>query len=602
MSRTNGRKSGKKWETEYEERRKFTQETMVIEDQRTMAYELDQTPARSAESLGNHDTSQAEDLSNRNSPMPPNAMADTPLSPSQEKHAYLTGLKLAAVVGSTTLVVFLILLDVSIISTAVPRITSDFHSLDDVGWYAAAYQLTSASFQPLSGKFYTYFSTKWTFILFVLLFEVGSLVCGIASSSDMFIGGRAIAGIGGSGIINGGLTMISAAVPTEKRALFTSIMMGFGQLGLIAGPLVGGALTEYTTWRWCFYINLPVGFVALIFLIFVKVPDITNKAPFTLALVKRVIPELDLIGFALLVPAALMFLLGLQFGGTDYAWNSSVIIGLFCGAGVAAILFVFWERHVGDRAMIPGSVVKDRIAYSSALQGMFLLGTVFVGSYYLPIYFQAVLGVGPTLSGVDLLPSFLSQLLVTILSGWLTSKLGYYLPWPIAAGVLSAVGNGLVSTFSPTTSTGKWIGYQLILGAGRGAGMQMALIAIQNCMPGRQIPVAIAFQVFCQNLMGALLLAVASVIFTQSLGPELAQHAPSVTAEAASAAGGSASAVRALVPAGSPELEGLLLAYSNSIARVFYMLTALAVLSFFAAFGMGWKDTRKKNGPEKGSP
>lgn len=127
------------------------------------------------------------------------------------------------------------------------------------------------------------------------------------------------------------------------------------------------------------------------------------------------------------------------------------------------------------------------------------------------------------------------------------------------------------------------------------------MIAIQNNMPGRQIPVAIAFQVFCQNIMGACLLSIAAVIFTQSLAAELPKHAPSVTPEAASAAGGSASAVRALVPKGSPELEGLLLAYSNSIDRVFYMLAALSVVSFFAAFGMGWKDTRKKNGPPKGS-
>lgn len=127
------------------------------------------------------------------------------------------------------------------------------------------------------------------------------------------------------------------------------------------------------------------------------------------------------------------------------------------------------------------------------------------------------------------------------------------------------------------------------------------MIAIQNNMPGRQIPVAIAFQVFCQNIMGACLLAVSSVIFTQSLAAELAQHAPSVTSAAASAAGGSAAAVRALLPAGSPELEGLLLAYSNSINRVFYMLAALSVVSFVAAWGMGWKDTRKKSVAAKGS-
>ncbi|KAK9772113.1 hypothetical protein SCAR479_11276 [Seiridium cardinale] len=568
-----------------------------------LEYELSQTPSQSAESLDRRDEARRDDQPSQASRY---IEAATQTDPEKENalieaSPFLSGFKLAAVVIGTTLVIFLIMLDVSIISTAVPRITSEFHALDDVGWYAAVYQLASSSFQPLTGKFYTHFSSKWTFIVFVLIFEVGSLVCGLATSSSMFIGGRAIAGIGGSGLINGGLTIISGTVPVERRALFTSIMMGFGQLGLISGPLIGGALTEYSTWRWCFYMNLPIGFAALALLVSIHVPDITAKAPFNKELIKKVIPQLDLIGFALFVPAALMFLLALQWGGNDYPWNSPVVICLFWGAGFAAIAFIFWERRVGEKAMIPGSILRDRVAMCSAVQGMFLLGTVFTASYYFPMYFQAVKGAGPTMSGVDLLPSILSQLCTTVLSGYLTTRLGYYLPWPIAAGVLSAIGNGLVSTFTPTTTTGQWIGYQILLGAGRGAGMQMAMIAIQNNLPGRQIPVGIAFQVFCQNIMGACLLSIASVIFTQSLAAELPRLAPSVTPAAASAAGGSASAVRGLLPEGSPELEGLLEAFSIGVDRVFYMLSALSVVSFIAAWGMGWKDTRKRANAGKGS-
>ncbi|KAH8682671.1 efflux pump protein [Xylariales sp. PMI_506] len=511
-----------------------------------------------------------------------------------EDDGYLSGFKLFAVVGSATLVVFMILLDVSIISTAVPLITSDFHALDDVGWYAASYQLASASLQPMTGKLYTHFSVKWTFIMFVSVFMGGSLVCAIASSSVMFIGGRTIAGLGGSGLINGGLTVISGSVAPERRALFISLMMGFGQLGLISGPLIGGSLTQYLSWRWCFYINLPIGGLSLIFLTLIQIPDLMHKPPFSLARVREVIPELDLIGFGLFVPAAVMFLLALQFGGNEYPWNSATIIGLFYGAVVVTVIFIFWEYRMGDRAMIPGSILKHRIAVCSAFQGMFLAGTVFVASYYFPIYFQAVKGVGPTLSGVYLLPSIASQLVVVIISGWAITKMGYYLPWPVAAGAISGVGNLLVSTFSPSTPVSQWVGYQIILGAGRGAGMQMAMIAIQNNVQGRQIPVAIAFQIFCQNMLGSVLLTVASVIFTQSLDSQLAQYAPSVTAADASAAGGSADAVRALLPEGSPELPGLLTAYSNSVDRVFYMLVILSLLSFITAWGMGWKDTRKK--------
>jgi len=150
----------------------------------------------------------------------------------------------------------------------------------------------------------------------------------------------------------------------------------------------------------------------------VKIPDITVKDPLSLALMRKVIPELDLIGFALFAPAAIMFLLALQFGsGNTHAWDSAVIIGLFCGAGATAIVFGIWEWHMGDRAMIPGSLIKQRVVWTSSLVNICLMGSMIVGSNFMPTYFQAVKGVGPTMSGVSILPSILSQMVVSILSG-----------------------------------------------------------------------------------------------------------------------------------------------------------------------------------------
>lgn len=167
-----------------------------------------------------------------------------------------------------------------------------------------------------------------------------------------------------------------------------------------------------------FYINLPLGAIAIIFLLVIQVPDLTVKEDFSLSLLRKVMPELDLIGFALFAPAAIMLMLALQFGSDNrYAWNSQVIIGLFCGAGVFAIIFTAWEIRVGDRAMIPPSVVRQRIVWASAGQIICMASSMFVGSSYLPLYFQAVKGVGPTISGVNLLPSILSQLLFVVLSG-----------------------------------------------------------------------------------------------------------------------------------------------------------------------------------------
>lgn len=176
------------------------------------------------------------------------------------------------------------------------------------------------------------------------------------------------------------------------------------------------SLTHY--WLPGFFINLPIGALVAILLFLVSIPDLTVKPPFSLALVRKVLPELDLFGFALFAPAAVMFLLAIQFGGDNsHSWGSSTVIGLFCGAGVTAILFILWEIRRGDRAMIPGSIVKQRIVWTSTGFSAFLMAGIFTMSYYLPVYFQAVKGVGPTMSGVYLLPSIIVGLIFVLISG-----------------------------------------------------------------------------------------------------------------------------------------------------------------------------------------
>lgn len=230
-----------------------------------------------------------------------------------------------------------------------------------------------------------------------------------------------------------------------------------------------------------------------------------DKPPVTSA-PRQVLKNFDIIGFVLFAPAAVQFLLALQYGGNQYAWNSATVIGLFCGAGGMAIIFLAWEHRQGDDAMIPFSMIAQRVVYSSILVGLFMMSMLLLASYYLPIYFQGVRGASPMQSGIRVLPSILSQLIAAVVSGALgklrlvrqtdanggrqasllmveyavaltddriVSKLGYYLPWSVASSVLAGVGNGLLSTLAPATSAGKWIGYQIVVGAGRGCGMQM---------------------------------------------------------------------------------------------------------------------------------
>ncbi|KAF2031502.1 efflux pump protein [Setomelanomma holmii] len=516
------------------------------------------------------------------------------------------GPKLMILLSALTLINFLALLDTSIIGTAIPYITSEFHSLPDIGWYVGAYTLATATLQPLAGKLYTYFPIKAVYLCFIFLFELGSLICGVAPSSAALIAGRAIAGLGVSGLIMGAMTIISVSMETAKSPMYLGIMLGISQTGVVAGPLVGGALTEHVTWRWCFYLNLPVGGLAALLFTFIHIPDIAKKDPFSMALIRKVIPELDLIGFSLFIPPAIMFLLALQFGsGNTYAWNSATIIGLFVGAGVLAIIFILWEHRMGDRAMLPGSLLKQRRIWVSCLYGTCNITCMIAASNWIPTYFQAVKGNKPTLSGVHVLPSILSQLSFVIISGALVSKLGYYLPWALASGMIMAVGNGLVSTFTATTTVGQWIGFQIVLGVGRGAGLQTAgsltprsnelpLISIQNAVQPKQIPIAMAFLIFFQNLGTSIGIVIANTIFAQTLSKTAPRYAPSVSAEDALDAGSGADAVRALVAGHEDELSGVLRAYSEGLRNIFYFLVALSCIAVVASLGMGWVDVRKK--------
>ncbi|KAI0376197.1 putative MFS multidrug transporter [Hypomontagnella monticulosa] len=512
-----------------------------------------------------------------------------PAASQEPEEHWVSGVKLLNIIAAITLVCLLVLLDTSIVATAIPRITSDFHSLADIGWYGGAYQLACAALQLLTGKMFMNFSSKWTFMGFFALFELGSLLCGVANSSKMLIVGRGIAGAGSSGILNGTFTIIAGCVPMAKRPSLIGFVMGVSNLGLVMGPLIGGALTEYTTWRWCFYINLPVGGLVALMLAFIEIPDQIQKPP-PMTVVRTLHSKLDLFGFVLFAPAAIELLLAVQYGGITYPWNSSQVIGLFVGAGVTFIVFLAWEYYKGDAAMIPFSMARKRTVWTSCLVYGLLMSQLFCSSYYLPVYFQGVKGATPFLSGVYLLPSILGQLFSSVASGILVGKVGYYLPFTLVSAAMVSIANGILSMLAPDTSTGKWIGYQIILGVGRGLGMQMPIIAVQNTLPPAQIAVAMALTMFSQNFGGALFLSFSETIFTNSLKTLIPEYAPSVDPQTVIDAG--ATGFRGSIS--SSALANVLLAYAQSVDRVFYLTAGASVACFIFAWGTGWVDIRKK--------
>jgi hypothetical protein len=326
------------------------------------------------------------------------------------------------------------------------------------------------------------------------------------------------------------------------------------------------------------------------------VPDQIPKAPW-----RTVVPEIpelfDLFGFVLIAGGAIELLLALQYGGNQYAWNSSVVIGLFVGSGLTFIAWFVWNYRKGDKALIPFSMMRKTVVWSAAISSAMLFGTVFSASFFLPIYFQAVKGTSPFISGVNLLPSILPTMLFAVSSGVLVGKLGYYIPWAIASGVITTIGMGLFSMLEPATSTAMWAGFQILVGAGRGMGLQMGILAIQSVLPPDQISVSLSLLVFTQYLLGAVFLTLANTIFDTGLRSELSAI-PGLNADKVIAAG--ATAFRSFVP--PAQLGAVVAGYATSLNRVFYFAAGLGFLMFATSWGLGWNDVRKKKEPEPAEP
>ncbi|KAJ9195498.1 hypothetical protein DTO164E3_6811 [Paecilomyces variotii] len=510
-------------------------------------------------------------------------------------HTRLTGIKLYILFAAVLFSTFLMALNGSIVSTAIPQITSHFKSLDDIGWYGSAYLVSTCCLQPLAGKFYTHFPIKQTYITFSVIFFIGSVICGSATSSKMLIAGRAIQGIGGAGLLNGAFTTIAAAAPKDKKPMLVGAGMGISTLGSVVGPLIGGAFTQHVSWRWCFYINLPPGGLAILILSTLSIPEQMEKRPVWINLKNIVTEELDLIGFALFAPACVMFLLAMIWGGTTYPWRSSTIIGLFCGAFATLLVCVAWVMYRGDKAMIPPNIARKRLVIFGCFTSCFQMGAVLLLSYYLPIWFQVVKNASPTMSGVMILPTAIAQILGAVLAGKFVELIGYCTAWALFGCTLSSIGAGLMTTFLPSTGAGPWIGYQILMGTGRGSVLQMPITAIQNLLPAQDVAIASSQVFFFQYLGGAIFLAVGETIFTNGLRSSLQTYAPNVDAQTIINAG--ASGVRSTAP--PADLAAVLLAYNHALVHTFYLALGGSAASFLTGFGMGWQRIPRKAAKKK---
>ncbi|KAM0545787.1 hypothetical protein ACHAPJ_011211 [Fusarium lateritium] len=505
------------------------------------------------------------------------------------ENSYLSGLRLVLVILGLCLAVLLVALDNTIIATAIPRISDEFRSLDDIGWYGASYLLTTCAFQLLFGKLYTFFSIKWIFFFAMVLFEIGSAICGAAPTSEALIIGRAIAGLGSAGVFQGAIIVVAYTVPLEKRPMYNGLFGSVYGVASIIGPLLGGVFVDHVSWRWCFYINLPIGAVAMVIAtVAVQLPNEKHPRQGTSWISQ--IEDFDPFGTLCFLPGVICLLLALQWGGTKYSWSSGkviapLVVGVLLLAAFAAIQV--WK---GDKATVPPRLLRQRTLLSACIFSFLLSSAYFAIIYYIPIWFQAIKGASAVKSGIMCLPMILSVVVFSLVVGGGVSATGHFVPFAYASCVLTTIGAGLITTFETDTGHDRWIGYQFLFGAGAGFGIQLGVIASQVVLKQDDIPIGTAIITFCQTLGGAVFISAAQSIFGNLLGKKISEAVPVANAGIIGQVG--ATEIKNAV---DPRVyEKVLVAYNDALTETWYIAVALAALSIVGVVGMEWKSVKTK--------
>ncbi|KAJ5920083.1 hypothetical protein N7516_010941 [Penicillium verrucosum] len=493
-------------------------------------------------------------------------------------------LRVVCLIVSAFVAMFLVALDRTIISTAIPKITDEFNSFDDVGWYGSAYLLTCCAFQLLFGKLYKLLSVRIVFLASILVFEVASAICGAAPNSVAFIIGRAICGVGAAGILAGTIMCIIHSVPLQKRPQIQGLFGALFGIASVVGPLVGGAFVSNVTWRWCFFINLPIGGAAMVFIAFcLKIPkQDTAKVSW-----REKLLQLDFFGTTLLVAGVVCLILALQWGGQAYAWSSGRVVTCLVLMAVFLPSFVAVQVFLPKTATLPLRIFSQRSIISGFWQTLCIGSGNYIFVYFLPIWFQSIKGSSAVESGIRLLPMMISMVVGSIGGGITNSKIGFYNPLAIIGSCIMSVGAGLLTTFQVDTSEGKWIGYQIVYGIGLGLCFQVPNLAAQTVLPKSDVPSGLALMLFGQMIGAAVFVSVGENILANQLVKRLS-GLPGFNSNLVTSGG--VTGLLDTMPAGLHNT--VLHSYNDALRKVFQVGMVLSCLTVLGAVTLEWKSVK----------
>ncbi|GIH99147.1 MFS transporter [Planobispora takensis] len=474
---------------------------------------------------------------------------------------------LGLIIAALMLTMLLAALDQTIVSTALPTIVGDLGGLSHLSWVVTAYMLASTVSTPLWGKLGDQYGRKRLFESAIVIFLVGSALCGLSQNMGQLIGFRALQGLGGGGLMVLAQAIVADVVPARERGKYQGLFGAVFAVSSIAGPLLGGLFVDQLSWHWVFYVNLPIGVLALIV--------VASVLPVTTRPGRQ---SIDYLGIVFLGGAAACLVLMTTWGGGTYPWGDPVIIGLGVGAAVLLVLWWLAERRAAE-PVLPLRLFKLRVFNVASLMG-FIVGVAMFGSLtYMPLFLQVVQGVSPTLSGLHLLPMMAGMLTTSIISGNIIARTGKYRVFPIAGSAVAALGLYLLSRIHADISTLELSAYLLVLGVGLGMVMQVLVIVVQNAVGFEDLGVATSGATFFRSIGGSFGVAIAGSIFTSRLTEDLTRLAQAVRlpqgfTEAVQA---DPTAIQKLPPGTA---AAFLEAYSDAIARVFLFGAPVALVAF----------------------